>query len=185
LTRLSWYRLRLLASLLASAATLLAGLATSPVTAHAAATTTGAVSAPLTVDCAASTPAAIHHAQAQGLCTGGSSVSPYNTVYGDCGSSWLNIYSRNSGGWAIFSEGAHSSLGAISYVNYWVSYYNSSINTSGGFGGGAWPWSSTWSHTDYIYTGVGYVSGVMSGYVVLVWGLVCYFNYPSDYELIG
>lgn len=139
------------------------------------------VTAPMTLQCSRLTGSALRYAVSHRYCpTGsGSRVVPQNTVYGSCGSSGLYIRNQNYDGSAIFTESAHSTEGAIASVYYTVNWDNSS-GPVGSVSGSGIPLGATWSNADYVYTGVGFVSGVMSGGVVLWWGGVCTIDFPTS-----
>ncbi len=106
-------------------------------------------------------------------------------AYGDCGVSTIYILDGYDTGIAQVNEGVGSTQGAIVAVSYGVNWYNYTTHNGAGFTGWSSNFSTTWSHTDYINSGSGYVSAQLFGVVTLYWGGHCTINYPYDENTIS
>jgi len=142
------------------------------------------IQAPMVVDCDTSAPRALPMLKAKGLCPEEGGVAPDNIVYGNCGSAFLWIYDHGTGGYAGFSQGVDSTLGAIVYLNHNLTWTNWSQGRTGGWSGSAFPFSSSWTKNTEAFTDAGYVTGAWSGYVILWNGIRCNILNPSDSETI-
>jgi len=134
----------------------------------------------MTLECSKLSPSAARYAIAHKLC---SSLGPYNTATGDCGTTALYILSAG-GGTAKFLESALSTQGNMVFVHHHVNWNNWSQNRSSSVDGNTGWNSNYWSNADYVPTGYGYVTASQSGYVILWWGGVCTFLPTSDGEYI-
>jgi hypothetical protein len=144
------------------------------------------VFAPLTLDCMHLS--ATQHTQAvqKGLCLS-NRPGPDNTVYGDCGDSWIylieppNYYNKAT---AIY--GADSTQGPIIQVS-WTWNLSNWLGSLNNWSGSAWPWNSSWSTSttfDFSQWGSGFYTATLTGLTVWTplgpcWGLV-----PSDTEYL-
>lgn len=137
----------------------------------------------LTLNCSTLTRGQLEYAIHHNYCPS-SGVTPYNTVYGNCGSSTLWVYAAGQGN-ADFYEAINSSLGTVVYVSYNVNWYNWSTTGNGSIPGQAWPWSSSWSNVDQRFTAAGYVTASMNGWVQLIWGGTCTIAVPTDSDNIS
>lgn len=148
----------------------------------------GAEEAPMeSVSCDHLSPEYREDAQANGYCIEPSSkdevaepdgYAPNGYAIGPCGTTTFALSNRG-GGFARFYMAASSSQGTISRLRFDVHWTNHTWGRSESFGGGAWPWSSTWAESQVRSTGQGYVSGYMTGYAVAGWtGTICTFLNP-------
>jgi hypothetical protein len=137
----------------------------------------------MTLNCASLSAAAKRHAAAHGDCAAGPTARPDTTVSGDCGESWL--YMGNAGnGDAQFYYGFQSTLGNVVYRALNVTWLNWNDNYSDGlydFGGMN---DSFYANSRAEFAGAGFVTGVMSGEVLLWWGGICTIDYPSAYTTV-
>lgn len=144
-------------------------------------TTVTAVSAPLRLNCTTMTKEARAYATKHRLCPSGSGgVQPDDTVFGNCGSSTLFVNQGYASGIARFDEAVGSTLGGITRVNYNLAWMNWSTTQGYSYNNGQWNWGTTWTNSDYFNTQLGYVTGSLGGYVVLVWGGTCDILNPGD-----
>jgi len=136
---------------------------------------------PMTVACDKLAGKVLVEARKRNLCPSSNSggISPRNIVPGNCGTTYL-FASNMGGGVAKFDMGAASTQGAIASASYNTSWYNWNNYRSGAVSGTNYPLSSVWAKTRVASTGAGYVTAVMTGQVVLVWGAICTFNNPSS-----
>lgn len=114
-------------------------------------------------------------------------VAPDNTVYGDCGSSYVYMPGQGSL-MARVDFGATSVRGAITYVSWTLDFYNSSgqhVDSKTG----SQPWSSPdWDwyiYEDFSPWGDGDYSVVLNGWVQTSEGYQCTFLQPYDIEHIS
>jgi hypothetical protein len=138
------------------------------------------------LDCSDMSAKAHAYAVAHGYCPAdgqGATVTPNNTVYGNCGYSWLYILNLG-GGYADFLYGFHSTQGAVVYRSLHVSWYNWRYYRGGGWYDTGWMASSTYSTDRRVDTYAGYVTGGLSGWVQLWWGGKCSILNPTDGETI-
>jgi hypothetical protein len=182
---------RLILSLGVTAAVLL----TLPAAALAATTTTGATArssaaavgsvtvevAPMALDCGSMSASAHSYAVAHGYCPAGSSssVSPNNTVGGNCGDSYLYMWNDRAG-YAAFHYGFYSTDGTVYYRDLVVSWVNWTHLVNGNYTDATYMWNAGYDTTKGLYTKTGYVSGALSGEVYLWWGGICSILHPTS-----
>lgn len=87
---------------------------------------------------------------------------------------------NEGGGVANFAYGFQSSLGNVIYRSLNVNWYNWDKNRSGGFGDSGWMNNAYYNNNRNQYTGPGFVTGSMNGWVQLWWGGRCTLIPPSD-----
>lgn len=145
---------------------------------------THAIRVPMTLNCGHLTTAAASYAVRNGYCrTAGGRLIPNDVATGDCGDSVL--YMNNAqGGNARFTYGFDSTAGEVIYRSLDVSWVNWSKNLSSNFPDNSFMGSSHYANQRTDYTASGFVTGVLSGYVVLWWGGTCDMYYPSDYTTV-
>jgi hypothetical protein len=173
-----------LAASLLTVLTATAASATTQPSSHAAARTaapaTQVINATLTINCAHLTSSAATYAVAHGYCRpAGKSFIPNGVVPGNCGSSVLWM-SNARGGNARFLYGFESTAGNIVYRSLDITWVNWSRNLSSSFPDHSFMDASHYTQQRTAYTASGWVTGVMSGFVVLWWGATCDITYPGD-----
>jgi hypothetical protein len=135
---------------------------------------------PMTVDCTQGSASVQQYAVAHGLCPAGAGVAqPDNLVRGNCGDSFLYMSNARSGN-ASFRYGFDSSQGHVIDRNLVVSWVNWTRGVHGNFHDSIAMWNTHYSHTVAKYTQTGFVSGVLSGDVILWWGGICTISYPTS-----
>jgi hypothetical protein len=141
------------------------------------------VRAPLTLNCADMTSSAREYAVANRLCTAdGRPVEKpgtFGVVTGNCGSSWMWISNAN-GGNARFVYGYASSQGTVIAHVLRVSWYNWATGGANGWTDAAGRLSSSYESNQVRFTGAGYVTAGLSGFVTLWWGGTCTLLNPTD-----
>lgn len=133
----------------------------------------------MTIDCVNMTVSVHEYAVAHNYCPATSGHQILGTTYGDCGSSWLLMWDYGHN-YADFSYGFQSSQGNVVRRNLGINWTNWSTGGSGSFGDNDWMNSSYYNTTRTEYTYSGFVTGSMSGWVLLWWGGVCTIIPPSD-----
>ncbi len=142
-------------------------------------------SAAMTLDCSSMSKSVHAYAVAHNYCPALSgSVAPDNTTVGDCGSSALAManYGHN---YAQFSYGFHSTEGNVVYRSLGINWTNWNTGGSGSFGDSNWMNNSFYSTTRNQLTYSGFVTGSMSGWVLLWWGGTCNIIPPSSSAQVG
>ena len=137
-------------------------------------------SAGMTLDCSSMSNSVHAYAVAHNYCPALSgNVTPYNTTVGDCGSSALAMadYGHN---YAQFSYAFHSTQGNVVYRSLGLNWTNWNTGGSGSFGDSGWMNNSYYSATRNQLTYSGYVTGSMSGWVLLWWGGTCSIIPPTS-----
>lgn len=191
-----WKITRLVAAMAVASMLGLTGLAGAGA-ASAATRTTGAgadqtsgklTSARLVLDCAHMSPQTHKYAVAHRYCPlGGSTAATPNSKgeqWGDCGDSWIEI-DNEGGGYARFTWGFDSSLGAVSYRSLQIDWLRERFGNYGHWPDGAYMFSSSYSGKPRtVSTGTGYVSGDLNGYVDLWWGGSCDLLVPQTEQQI-
>jgi hypothetical protein len=141
----------------------------------------------MTLDCVDLTPKARQYALSHGYCpktVASGSVEPYNTVSGNCGSSWIYIYPWGYAGEANVKYGFSSSKGTVVH-RYLNGYWDSSNGLDGAWTDSGFMASSSYSKTRTINAGRGWMYASLSGYVTLWWGGTCYLLVPSDERYVS
>jgi hypothetical protein len=141
----------------------------------------------MTLDCVDMTPKARQYALSHGYCpktVASGSVEPYNTVSGNCGSSWIYIYPWGYAGEANVKYGFSSSKGTVVH-RYLNGYWDSSNGLDGAWTDSGFMASSSYSKTRTINAGRGWMYASLSGYVTLWWGGTCYLLVPSDERYVS
>jgi hypothetical protein len=145
-----------------------------------------AVAVAMRLDCKNMSRQVHAYAQAHGYCTPTSTpgtAAPYSTTSGDCGSSWLTVWNEGNGV-AEFSYGFQSTVGNVIYRSLIINWTNWSRNRSSSFGDASWMNNAYYNTTRNVYTGSGWVTGAMGGWVELWWGGQCDIVPPSDGDTI-
>jgi hypothetical protein len=139
------------------------------------------VQAPMTLDCTNLSASARRYAVAHGYCPSSASgtATPYDTVTGNCGSSWIYIYPWGYAGEANVNYGFSSSKGTVVHRALY-GYWDSTNGLSGSWTDIAWMASSRYSHTRTINSGRGWMYATLSGFVTLWWEGQCYLLNPWD-----
>jgi hypothetical protein len=138
----------------------------------------------MTLDCAGMSRRAKAYADAHGYCSSsGGGVTPYSTTVGNCGSSWLTIWNEGSG-YAEFSYGFQSTLGNVVYRSLGVNWTNWSTGGTAVISDSSWMNSSYYNRSKIEWTRPGFVTGSMTGWVLLWWGGTCSIIPPSDYVTV-
>lgn len=176
-------------------------LSISPGTAYASASSTQTTSGPrtasseiravetaMTLDCEAFRGNVRKYAIEHGYCPMPDSPgkpSPYNTVYGACGSAFIYIEDPNWESYtAKFRYGFRSTLGTVVARSLAVGYVGP--KGPGGFSDSGFMASSSYSRTSGKYTtGSGYLTATLGGKVTLFWGGTCTLLQPTDGEYIN
>ncbi|MCD1569911.1 hypothetical protein [Agromyces mediolanus] len=129
------------------------------------------VTVPMTFDCSTLTPSGRAYAIANNLDVCGvlsqdetepGTITPYNTVYGDCGSASVSISSYGSGKAYIWWE-IESSTGPIITYNTTLYYNGSNGSNSRGYSGW-WPGNSA-DDAAIPYLGAGWANAQLAGNV--------------------
>ncbi|HEV8557123.1 MAG TPA: hypothetical protein VGR06_12090 [Actinophytocola sp.] len=171
-----WYALTILAVLLASSL-----VSAGTVAAESARSEPVTVNGKMVLDCVHMTPETHKYAVENNYCTDG--ATPQNTVYGDCGYSFIYIYALGSLEAQVY-YGFGSSLGAVVYRNLGVGWASTS-GLSGGWNDSGVMASSTYATNRYINPGYGTTYVALGGDVVLWWGGTCTLLGPTDNRFIG
>lgn len=149
----------------------------------------GAIEAPMFLDCDALRGQVRKYAVDHDYCpsAGGQpvGVTPQNTVYGNCGSSFIYIEDPNwTSSTAKFRYGFSSSKGVVVSRRLAVGY--SGPRGPGGFSDTGLMASTSYSHTSgERTTGTGYVYATLGGSVTLFWGASCTLLQATDGEYIN
>ncbi|MBM6400448.1 hypothetical protein [Phycicoccus sonneratiae] len=149
----------------------------------------GVVEAPMYLDCGALRGQvrkyAVDHAYCPAAGRTSGDVTPQNTVYGNCGSSFIYIEDPNwTSSTARFRYGFSSSKGIVVSRNLAVGY--SGARGPGGFSDSGFMASTSYSHTSgERTTGSGYLYATLGGTVTLFWGASCTLLQPTDGEYIN
>jgi len=143
---------------------------------------------PMTLDCVNMTEQARDYALRNNLCTTDGhtpegDLSVKNKVDGDCGSSWIWVYNA-SRGYARTVYGYHSTDGTVVAHVLRVSWYNWSTGGASGWTDAAGELSSTYETSRTTFTGAGFVTVGLSGFVALWWGGTCTINNPTDWVTV-
>lgn len=152
----------------------------------------GAVKVDLRMNCNAQTPSAHEYAVAHKICpapAADGTVSPQNTMWGACGSSWLYVTNPAPHVGQI-EFGVMSTLGTIVYVDFML-YWGYTPQGSGLPYNTMLPYTS-WTFTSYydvVATGTfptGTLAGQFTGDATLIWGGTCYVipPGPADFKPI-
>jgi hypothetical protein len=159
---------------------LVSALGITALAAQGATTTVTVGSAKMTLDCSSMSKSVHAYAVAHDYCPAlGGSVTPFNVTAGDCGSAALAManYGHN---YAQFSYGFHSTQGNVVYRSLGLNWTNWNTGGSGSSGDSGWMNNSYYSTTRNQLTYSGYVTGSMSGWVLLWWGGTCTIIPPSS-----
>lgn len=122
------------------------------------------------------------YAVQHGCCSGADptrTITPNNTTYGDCGSSWLLLWNEG-GGYANFASGFQSTVGNVVYRGLHINWTNWDTSGSGTISDGSWMNDSYYNTNRNEYTSAGFVTGAMGGAIQLWWGGQCSIVVPSD-----
>jgi hypothetical protein len=135
---------------------------------------------PMTVDCTRGSATVLQYAVAHGFCPAGAGVAqPQTKVSGNCGYSFLYMSNARTSR-ASFRYGFHSSKGHVTDRNLVVSWANWNRFVYGNFHDSILMWNTDYSHTVAKYTQTGFVTGVLSGDVILWWGGICTIQHPTS-----
>jgi hypothetical protein len=162
----------------------LATTTTSGTTAQFSAAAAGSVTvevAPMTLDCGSMSPSVHNYAVAHGYCPASTSgiASPYNTVAGNCGDSYLYMSNARVSE-ARFHYGFYSTDGTVAYRDLVVSWANWKYFNVGNYTDATYMWNAGYDTTKTLYTKTGYVTGALSGNVDLWWGGICSILHPTS-----
>lgn len=135
------------------------------------------------LDCVNMTEQARSYAVEHDLCTADGQVGTAGVVTGNCGSSWIWIYNAN-GGRARFVYGYASTQGTVIAHVLRVSWYNWATGGASGWTDAAGRLSSSYETSRTTFTGAGYVTTGLSGFVTLWWGGTCNLLNPTDWVTV-
>lgn len=138
----------------------------------------------LTLDCTHLSSKARAYAVAHNYCPSKKGSAPANTVYGNCGSSWIYIFPWGYAGEADVYYGFSSSKGTVVY-RYLHVYWDSSNGLDGGWANYGYMFSSRYSSTRNVNPGRGWMYASLSGWVNLWWGGKCYLLVPWDEDYVA
>jgi hypothetical protein len=132
----------------------------------------------LVLDCTHMSAAAHRYAVAHHYC-GPNSPKPNDTVCGNCGCSFIDLFNR-SRGYAGMYYGFKSSKGTVIHRSLAVNWANFTKGNAGGWGDSGFMASSSYSADRHVDTHAGIVSAVLSGSVTLWWGASCTLLEPTS-----
>lgn len=141
------------------------------------------IQVPMTADCTDLSAKAAAYIKKHNLTICGSAssgsgqVSPDNAVVGDCGSSFLDVYSGGMGD-AVIGYGFDSSEGDAVYRYLTINYSGTAVTSS--FNDDSPMFDYIYTSSERVYGGYGFFTAQMTGGISLYWGLDCYIGNPSD-----
>jgi hypothetical protein len=147
------------------------------------AATPNAVDVPMTLDCVNMTAKARAYAVAHEYCPSEGGLAN-NTVYGNCGSSWIYIHPWGYAGEADVSYGFSSSKGTVIHRALY-GYWDSTNGLDGSWSNIAYMASSRYSTSRNINAGRGTMYATVDGVVTLWWGGQCYLLSPYDRRYVS
>jgi len=146
------------------------------------------VTMPLTLSCANLSPRAQSYVRQHHLCgttSANSTIVPYTTVSGNCGTATLSARKWGTGV-AEFDSQVNSTQGNMIYVSYSIGWGNATTGAGSSIGVGGTTFSQNWTHMDTAGTGAGAVTGRLNGLVATLWyGGQCYGVTPGPWASVN
>lgn len=133
----------------------------------------------MALNCVNMTDQARAYAVEHQLCTADGRIGAAGAVEGWCGTSYIWLYNLNGGRMNV-SYGYLSTQGAVVVHSLRVSWYNWATGGSSGWSDIAGRFSSQYDAISRQFTGAGWVTAGLSGFVTLVWGGSCDILNPTD-----